>query len=232
MVTDYETEIFAENTASKNTLKFCRVCGFRVRVWGSYINSRSFGYGYGSVAELPEVPGIVAPAFRTHRSSGRVQNMMYPYPGYCGSGLTELTGVPGTGIKVLQNFQKGRVRIWKCYKTSRTSGYCGTGVQNFQKFRAGINMLYPYPGSLWHRRTELPKVLGTGMSPTKGISQVRCRVIPEVNTPGMVLYVPYRHDENRKFGYGYECRTELTDVPGTGSVVQNAQKSRVRIIPG
>ena len=31
---------------------FCRVCGFRVRVWESYRTSRSFGYGYGCVTEL------------------------------------------------------------------------------------------------------------------------------------------------------------------------------------
>ena len=44
---------------------FCRVCEFRVRVWESYKTSRSFGYGYGSVTELTEVPGIVARAYRT-----------------------------------------------------------------------------------------------------------------------------------------------------------------------
>ena len=90
---------------------FCRVCGFRVRVWESYRTSRSFGNGYGSVTELTEVPGIVARAYRTHRSSGRVQNMLYPYPGYCGTGCTELTEVPGTGMNVLQNSQKFRVLV-------------------------------------------------------------------------------------------------------------------------
>ena len=105
---------FQRNTRKKMKIfspKFCRVCGFRVRVWGSYGTSRSFGYGYGSVTGLPEVPGVVAQAYRTHRSSGRVQNMLYPYPGYCGTGLTELTEVPGTGMKILQNLQKFRVRV-------------------------------------------------------------------------------------------------------------------------
>ena len=46
---------------------------FWVRVWGSYKTYRSSGYGYGgSVAELTEVPGIVARAYRSHRSSGQV----------------------------------------------------------------------------------------------------------------------------------------------------------------
>ena len=34
---------------------------------------------------------------------------VYPYLGYCAEGLGELTEVPGTGIKPLQNSQKFRV---------------------------------------------------------------------------------------------------------------------------
>ena len=90
---------------------FCRVCGFRVRVWESYRTSRSFGYGFGSVTELTEVPGIAARAYRTHRSSGRVQKMLYPYPRYCGTGRTELTEVPGAGMYVSQNSQKFQVQV-------------------------------------------------------------------------------------------------------------------------
>ena len=83
-------------------------------------------------------------------------------PGYCNKGIPlprvlchSLTEVPGKGMGILQNLQKFRVRVRKCYRTHRSSGYCGTGVQNSQKFRAGIKMLYPYPGYLWHERTEL-----------------------------------------------------------------------------
>ena len=85
------------------TLKFCRACGFRVRIWKSYRTSKSFGYGYESVTELPEVPGIVAQTYITPRSSGRVRKVLNPYPGYCGTGCIELTEVPGTGMNVLQN---------------------------------------------------------------------------------------------------------------------------------
>ena len=65
-------------------------------------------------------------------------------------------------------------------------------------------MLYPYSGYLWHRRTELAEVPGTGMKyrtyTSSGygyecrteLTEVLRRVIPGVNTPGMVLYVPYR----------------------------------------
>ena len=55
-----------------STVMFCRICGFRVRVWESSRTFRSFGYGYGCVTELTEVPGIVAWAHRTHTSSVRV----------------------------------------------------------------------------------------------------------------------------------------------------------------
>ena len=64
------------------------------------------------------------------------------------------------------------------------------------------------------------------------VTEVLCRVIPAVNTPGMVLCVRYRQNEYIKFGYGYECRAELTDVPGTDRVVQNSQTSPVRVSPG
>ena len=129
------------------TLKFCNVCGFRVRVWGSYRTSRSSGYcGTGMQNSQEFLTGtkhdVAVPRvlwhglYRTHRRSG-----------YVYESLTENPEIPGTGMKVLQNFRNFR-----------------TGVQNFQKFRAGIYMLYPYPWSFWHRRTELTEVPGTGMS--------------------------------------------------------------------
>ena len=89
---------------------------------------------------------------------------------------------------VLQNFQKFWVRVLMCYRTRRSSGYCGTGVQNSQKFRAGTKNAVPVPRVLWHGE-----------------------------------YRAYRTS-----GYGYECPTELTEVPGTGMrVLQNLHKFRV-----
>ena len=41
------------------------------------------------------------------------------------------------------------------------------------------------------------------------LTEVLSRVIPGVNTPGMVLCVPYQQNANRKFVYGYESRTKL-----------------------
>ena len=54
-------------------------------------------------------------------------------------------------------------------------------------------MLYTYPGYLWHGRTELTEVPGTGMNVLQNLQKIFVRrVIPGVNTPGTVLYVPYR----------------------------------------
>ena len=72
-------------------------------------NFRSSGYGYGSVIELTEVPGIVARAYRTHRSSGQVQKCCTRTPGICGMGV--------------QSSQKFRVRVLMSYRTYRSSGY-------------------------------------------------------------------------------------------------------------
>ena len=133
---------------------FCRVCGFRVRVWVSYRtykssglgyntlteltevpgvqnskksgqvykrntgtpgivkpgvqNSQKSGYGYKTLTEFTEVPGIVARAYRTHRSSRQVKNGV-PVPPVLWLGRTELTEIPGTGMKVALKFQKYRV---------------------------------------------------------------------------------------------------------------------------
>ena len=37
---------------------FCRVCGFRVRVWWSWRTSRSWGYGYASVTKHTDFRGF------------------------------------------------------------------------------------------------------------------------------------------------------------------------------
>ena len=80
-------------------------------------------------------------------------------------------------MNVIHNLQKFRVRVRKCYRTHRSSGYCGTGVQNSQKFPVGMTMFYPYPGYCgtaykthrsagygYERQTELTEVPGTGMN--------------------------------------------------------------------
>ena len=82
----------------------------RVRVRGSYRASRTSGYGYGSLRELPEIPGIVARTYITHRVPGGYKTCRTRTPGIVAT-RTELTEVQSTGMKVVQNLQKFRVRV-------------------------------------------------------------------------------------------------------------------------
>ena len=90
-------------------------------------------------------------------------------------------------MEVLQNFQKFQVRLWKCYITHRSSRYCGTGVHNSQKARAGTKSVVPTPPVVWHGlyrthksfgygflySTELAEVLGTGMNVLQNFKNLR-----------------------------------------------------------
>ena len=137
-------------------------------------------------------------------------------PGYCNKRipvprvlchrLTEVTEVPGKGMGILQNFQKFRVRVRKSYRTHRSPGYCGTGVQNSQKFRAGMKCCTRTPGIFGTGVQSLQKIRvrvwmsyrahrssGYGYEcPTELADEAPCRVIPGVKRPGVVLYAPYR----------------------------------------
>ena len=96
----------------------------RILWHGAYITHRSSGYGYESLTELPEVPGIVARVYRTYRSSGQIQKCCTRAPGivarsyrsYRSSGYgyecrTELTEVLCAGMHVVQNSHEFRVRV-------------------------------------------------------------------------------------------------------------------------
>ena len=131
-------------------------------------------------------------------------------PGYCNKGipvprvlchnLTEVTKVPGKGMGILQHLQKFRVRVRKWYRTHRSSGYCGTGVLSLQKFRVRVWMSC---------RTYRSSGYGHEC-PTK-LTQVLCRVIPGVNTPAMVLYVPYR-TQRLKFPLMVEVEVSIASI--------------------
>ena len=130
-------------------------------------------------------------------------------------------------MEVSQTFQMFRVRVWKCSRTHRSSGYCGTGLHKSQKFRAGTKHAVPAPrvlwdGSyrthrnsgygyeslhnfqkfsvLWHRHTELTGVPG-------GYDNA-------VPVPRVSVALTYR--TYRSSGYGYEYPSKLAEVPGTG----------------
>ena len=112
----------------------------------------SFGYGYKRVAKLPEVPGVLSRAYRTHGKSWRVQKVTYPHPGYCGMGCTEPTEVPGTSMNVLQNYQK------------------------FMNGYDSLLELSEIPGNVEHGRTEFAEVPGTGMNVLQNKQEFRVRV--------------------------------------------------------
>ena len=141
----------------------CRVCAFPVMVWQSYRTFRSTGTGMevlqnsqgsgycgtgaqnshkfraGTKNAVPVPRVLWYGAYRTHRLSG----YGYEYP-------TELTEVPGTGMKVLQNFQKFRVLWHGRTELTEFSGRCKNAV--------------PVSRLLWQGRTDLTQLPGTGMN--------------------------------------------------------------------
>ena len=71
---------------------------------------RSSGYTwYVILTELTEIPGTVWKSYRNSRTFQVGTRMLYPYPGYRGTGV--------------QNSQKFRVRVWTSYRTHRSSGH-------------------------------------------------------------------------------------------------------------
>ena len=91
----------------------------------------------------------------------------------------------------------------------------GTEVlQNFQKFRVRYESI-----------TELTEVPGTGTEVLQNSQKVQAGTKNAVPVPRVLWHGAYR--THRSSRYGYECPTELIEVPGTGmKVLQNFQKFR------
>ena len=124
--------------------------------------------------------------------------MMYPYPGYCGTGLRKLTEVPGTGIKVLQNLQNFRV-LWH----ARTEL---PAVSGRYKHAVPVPLVFLAPAY----RTPRSSGYGYDECPTEG-TEVLCRLIPGGKYPG----------------YGFMCalhteRKYLIESSGAGMNVPNS----------
>ena len=102
---------------------------------------------------------------------------------------------------VLHKFQKFRVRVWECCRTSRSSGYCGTGIQNSQKFRAGTKHDVPVPRVLWLGSYRTHRSSGYGY---KSLTE-----LPE--GPGADMEVLQNFQNFRVLWHG---RTEFSEVPG------------------
>ena len=76
-------------------------------------------------------------------------------------------------MRTVQNLQKLRVRVRKCYRTQRSSGYCGTGVHSLPKFRVRVLTSY---------RTY--RSSGYGYECPTELAEVLCKVIPGGKCPG------------------------------------------------
>ena len=75
---------------------------------------------------------------------------------------------------------------------------------------------------MWHGVYKTHKKLGTGMNVLKNKQKGAYRYkglteVPEVAGIAARAYRTYRSS-----GYRYDCRTELTEVPGTGNTRINA----------
>ena len=104
--------------------------------------------------------------------------------------LTELTEGPGIVARAYRT-HRCSAQVKRC--CTRTPGICGTGVQKLLRFGVRVWMLY---------RTY--RSSGYGYECATKLTEVLCRVIPEVNTPGMVLYVPYRTQPCKRVTWLYE----------------------------
>ena len=99
--------------------------------------------------------------------------------GYCDKGipvtrvlyhsLTEVTEVPGKGMGILQNLQKFRVRVRKCYRIHRSSHERTELTEAPGRYKNAI----PVPRVFVHGRTELTEVPGTGMNVVQNLQKFR-----------------------------------------------------------
>ena len=98
---------------------------------------------------------------------------VYPYPGYYATvSLTEVTEVPGKGIGILQNKRK----LWVQQYGSVTEPTEVPGIELKHAYRTHISYTDDIPvprGYLWHWRTELPELPGTGMNVVQNFQKFR-----------------------------------------------------------
>ena len=157
----------------------------------SYRTTRNFGYGYGKVTDLTEVPGIVARAYITHRSSGRVQKCCTRTPrivawgvqthkrsGYGYACPTELTEAPGTGMTVLHNFRNFRVLWHGCTELTEVPGRYEKAVPVPRVCAELAYRTYRSSGHGYECPTKLAEVPGTDINALQNSQKFQVRVIP------------------------------------------------------
>ena len=119
----------------------CRVCGFRVRVWKSFRTSRSRGYGYESVYGTSRSSGYWSTGVQnSHKFRAGTKGALPPVRRVLWHGVYWTHTSSGYGFDCPTELTEVRVRVWKSYRTSRSSEYCGMGVHNLQKFRVRVWM--------------------------------------------------------------------------------------------
>ena len=101
------------------------------------------------LAELTEVPGIVARSYITTQVPDGYKKCCTRTPGIVARGV-QITEVPGTGMKVLQNCHKFRV-LWH-------------GRTELTEVPGSYKNAVPVPRVLWQGRTDLTEVPGPGMN--------------------------------------------------------------------
>ena len=131
-------------------------------------------------------------------------------------GCTELTEVCGTGMKV-------------CTGTGGT----GIDVPNLMKCPVPVLMSYRIYRSIQYRYwcgTELTEVSGSGIDDVPDLP--KCPVPVRKSVPIRAVPVSMSYRTYRSIRYRCACRTELTEVSGTGTdVVPNLMKCPVPVIP-
>ena len=142
---------------------------------------------------------------------------------------TELTKVSGAGIHVVPNLPKYPVRasMYRTYRSVRYRYWCteltevsGTGIDvvpKLPKRPVPVLILYRTYRRVRYRCwccTELTEVSGTGIDVVPNLPKCPVPVWTSVPVPTVLVSMSYR--TYRSVRYRYWCRTELTEVSGTG----------------
>ena len=107
-----------------------------------------FGRRRGQVENMHDVCQLDASEKRNENCKVVFCGVLYCACGY--ASLSEPIEIPGTGMQVLQNSQKFRVRVWKSYRPHRSSGYGYGSLTELTEFPGRytnvVPVLVPAPG--------------------------------------------------------------------------------------
>ena len=189
-----------------------------------------FGYGTAACTCTRTRPRVIQQGRIRYKSICLRAWRFYQSVGNGWGSRTELTKQSGTGMDVVPNLPKCRVRLWMLYQVYQRVGHdtaaytrtC-TPPQVFQQGRTRYQGIFPRAyrtyqsvGYGWRSRTKLTKVSDTGMDDVPNP--------PKGRVPVWMLYQGYE-----RVGYGYRGCTKLTKKSGTGiDFLPSLPKCRVR----